>query len=160
MGCVNPTSTNCFDYFLYVLVFKLMTDLINRNATCKDYNKFSMSILPGNLARRLSIVLVSWQYRSSMLKLCGNSINKPLATIYIYLSMHSFLEIYVCVAYICIYLCVYIYTYMLYYIYYDILCSMYVYIYYINTSRVDMLGNVNEYILFFLFIMKTLKFFT
>ena len=74
--------------------------------------------------------------------------------------MHSFLEIYVCVAYICIYLCVYIYTYMLYYIYYDILCSMYVYIYYINTSGVDMLGNVNECILFFLFIMKTLKFFT
>ena len=91
-----------------------------------------MSILLGNLARRLSIVLVSWQDRSSMLKLCGNSINKPLATIYIYLSMYSFLEIYVCVAYICIYFCVYIYIYiyMLYYIYYDILCSMYVYILY------------------------------
>ena len=44
--------------------------------------------------------------------------------------MYSFLEIYVCVAYICIYFCVYIYIYMLYYICYDILCSMYVYILY------------------------------
>ena len=46
---------------------------------------------------------------------------------------------------------------MLYYIYYDILCSMY--IYYINTSGVDILGNANACILFFLFILKTLKFF-
>ena len=65
-----------------------------------------------------------------------------------------------CCIHMYIFVRIYIYTYMLYYIYYDILCSMYVYIYYINTSGVDMLGNVNEYILFFLFIMKTLKFFT
>ena len=76
--------------------------------------------------------------------------------------MYSFLEIYVCVAYICIYFCVYIYIYI--YICYIIYIMIYyvvcMYIYYINTSGVDMLGNVNECILFFLFIMKTLKFFT